>query len=960
MPRNQTLQLADNVSSSGSEQLHRIALDLVPIGLVYCALDGRFIYVNARMCEITGYAADELLGMTGTQLTHPDDLAHDKKLVHAFLSIGTPDYANEKRYVRKDGSSRWVAVTARMVTDDAGQPLHTVGAVRDIHDRKMAEAALREREAELSRAHRIAGIGSFKVEVRDGNFVADQSPEYLAVHGLTPQDRGNSHEAWLRRLHPEDREKADRTFRECLANGRKLYESEYRIIRQNDSATRWIRVLAEIERDASGAPLRLFGTHLDVTESRLHEAALRTSEIRYRRLFEAAHDGILILDPETRKIVDANPFMTTLIGYPYEQLIGLELFEIGFLADAQESRDMFEKLKATSQVRYENLPLQTKQGGPRDVEVVANLYDEGGHTVVQCNVRDITERKRIERVLRQHEERQAFLLKLSDTIRLLGDPLEIQTAALRVLGEHLAVSRAFYNEIDEERDTYVIHRTYANGVAPLIGHFRLSDIRRTAELAGSGQIVVFDDASADPRLSAAERAAFAAMEMAAGVGVPLIKDGRWVAGLGVHHATPRQWTPEEINLIHETAERTWAAVEQAQAETELQSGAARDVFRVRLTDALRGALTAEEAQETALHALGDHFQASRVMFGEGDEGSTETFTNRHEYCRAPAMPSSVGQHRWDAFGPYVETEFLAGRTLVVDDVQTHPDHSHQELAAYEMVGIKAYLAVPLVRQKRIIAYLAVNHTAMHTWTPDEIALAEETAERIWAAVERARTEAALAKSDNRFRMAISNSPITVFEQDLDLRYTWLYNAKLGFDDTLTLGKTDADLVDPAVAERLNAVKRRALETGQHSRQEVTVERPGHGVNHFDLSVEPRRGPDGQINGIIGTSIDITERKQTETALKASEHRYRTLIEGTSAVSWSCAPSGLQVEPQPQWMAFTGQSAAEMLGTGYARAFHPDDAEDATARWVDAVSRAEPYLSEHRIRRHDGEWRWMRA
>ena len=103
-----------------------------------------------------------------------------------------------------------------------------------------------------------------------------------------------------------------------------------------------------------------------------------------------------------------------------------------------------------------------------------------------------------------------------------------------------------------------------------------------------------------------------------------------------------------------------------------------------------------------------------------------------------------------------------------------------------------------------------------------------------------------------------------------------------------------------------------------------------------------------------------ERARTEAALAASEQRFRTLIEATSAVTWSCAPSGQFVEIQPQWSAFTGQSTSEMLGAGYTTAFHPDDADNATARLADAVARDVPYFNELRIRRHDGEWRWMRV
>ena len=123
---------------------------------------------------------------------------------------------------------------------------------------------------------------------------------------------------------------------------------------------------------------------------------LRISEIRYRRLFEAAQDGVLLIDPYTCKITDANPFMTRLLGYTHDQLVGKELFEIGLLKDELASREMFAALKANGQVRYEDLPLESRDGGHQEVEVVANVYDEDCRPVIQCNIRDITVRKQRE------------------------------------------------------------------------------------------------------------------------------------------------------------------------------------------------------------------------------------------------------------------------------------------------------------------------------------------------------------------------------------------------------------------------------------------------------------------------------------------------------------------------------------------------------------------------------------
>ena len=134
----------------------------------------------------------------------------------------------------------------------------------------------------------------------------------------------------------------------------------------------------------------------DISGRKQAEDKVRVSEIRYRRIFEAAQDGVLLLDPDTCRITDANPFMTELLGYSHDQLVGKELFEIGLLKDEDASQEMLQKLKIEHQVRYENLPLRTQGGRDQEVEVVANLYDENGRAVIQCNIRDITERKRVE------------------------------------------------------------------------------------------------------------------------------------------------------------------------------------------------------------------------------------------------------------------------------------------------------------------------------------------------------------------------------------------------------------------------------------------------------------------------------------------------------------------------------------------------------------------------------------
>ena len=159
--------------------------------------------------------------------------------------------------------------------------------------------------------------------------------------------------------------------------------------------------------------------------------ALIASELRYRRLFEAAHDGILIIDPATRKIIDVNPFLVSFLGYTHAEFIGKELFEIGLLKDEAASQSAFEELRTTGYIRYDGLPLQTKDGRLVDVEFVSNLYREGDEEIIQCNIRDISERKKTESALNHAKEQQRRRnVELETIVGLRTAELQLSNAQL--------------------------------------------------------------------------------------------------------------------------------------------------------------------------------------------------------------------------------------------------------------------------------------------------------------------------------------------------------------------------------------------------------------------------------------------------------------------------------------------------------------------------------------------------
>ena len=310
----------------------------------------------------------------------------------------------------------------------------------------------------------------------------------------------------------------------------------------------------------------------DVIERRGSEAALRASEEKFRTVFESIDEGFNIhevIRDDAGKAVD---YRLLEANAAYTRMTGLSRDTIGklgseYMPDVEgywlEAMDRVSRSGVAERAemynaptgRWYNMQVTRVAGHPNRLAIV---FD------------DVTARKEAELALKASEERQAFLLRLTDALRPLGDALEIKATACGVLGEALQVNRAFYAEV--EGDDWMVTRHYEQRVAPLQdgAHSAATYGRWIMETYREGERIVFRDMRSDPRFLPAEREAHAAAGIISAVGIPLVKNGRLSAILAVHCTAPHQWTDEEIGLIDETAERTWAAVERANAEAALR------------------------------------------------------------------------------------------------------------------------------------------------------------------------------------------------------------------------------------------------------------------------------------------------------------------------------------------------------------------------------------------------------
>lgn len=191
---------------------------------------------------------------------------------------------------------------------------------------------------------------------------------------------------------------------------------------------------------------------------------LKESEIRYRRLFETAKDGILILDFETGNILEANPFIVNIIDRPLTEVTGKKLWEIGLFSNKEESEQAFIELKTNGYIRFEDMPIKRRNGNIVEVEFISNVYQENESKVIQCNIRDITKRKKAENALIQSEqnlkEQNSNYSNLNKEYAVLNEELSNSINRIQHINNDLIIAKVKAEESDQLKSAFLANMSH--------------------------------------------------------------------------------------------------------------------------------------------------------------------------------------------------------------------------------------------------------------------------------------------------------------------------------------------------------------------------------------------------------------------------------------------------------------------------------------------------------------------
>jgi PAS domain S-box-containing protein len=419
-----------------SEERFRNVFENSPVGKSITSFEG-VVNPNTALCNMLGYTREELSRLNWKEITPAEDIAHTERYLMQLKSGKKKALNFTKRYIKKDGSIIWAELYTILYTDSGGKPLYYITSVVDITERKRVEDALKKSEERLTLALKGSNDGWWDWDLINDTFFF--SPRWWNIIGYAPDELPPGRETWEKLTHPADKEEVTRVYLDALKNGAENFEVESR---RKHKKGHWVPILtrAHIQKDTSGKPVRITGTTTDLTQRKNMEEALRSSEEKYRLIFENAREGIVLIGTDG-KIVAVNKHLPEIIGVHSEDFRGksMELFLPALQKSNEDAFNTFRGILSGKTVLGRELSFIRPDGNKIHVSITATLVKKDNAPFgVLAMIQDITELKQAGEELAKSKELLQNVFNSASEMILSVDqnlvPTAWNPAALKLTG----------------------------------------------------------------------------------------------------------------------------------------------------------------------------------------------------------------------------------------------------------------------------------------------------------------------------------------------------------------------------------------------------------------------------------------------------------------------------------------------------------------------------------------------